>query len=125
METPQVHYLRADEKLLYGASATQSDVLDPCLVNDHLPLSKPNTGKEKLLTNDINQGVKLVNKEYLLNVTEQDYMEKIRELHERLDMVKKIVKPGCSHEVLNTALCSLSSLAKILSQMPQKLHASL
>ncbi|KAI3764653.1 hypothetical protein L2E82_14664 [Cichorium intybus] len=83
----QVHYLRADENLLYDASATQSDPLDPCLVNDHLALSKPNTGKEKLLTNDINQGVNLVNKEHLLNGTEQDYMEKIRELHERLDMV--------------------------------------
>ncbi|KAL4585888.1 hypothetical protein LXL04_010515 [Taraxacum kok-saghyz] len=86
-----------------------------------------NTEKEKLLTDDINGGVKvkLICSEHLLSVSEQDYMEKIRELHERLDMVKKIVRPGCSDDVLNTALSYLSSLATILSHMPQKLHASL
>ncbi|KAL7605607.1 uncharacterized protein LOC111879989 [Lactuca sativa] len=111
METPHAHHLWVDEK--------QSDVLDPSLVNDHPALSMLKAEKEKLLTDDINQGVNL------LSVAEMDYMEKIKEFHERLDMVKKIVKPGCSHEVLNIALCSLSSLARILSQMPQKLHASL
>ncbi|CAH1416183.1 unnamed protein product [Lactuca virosa] len=119
METPHAHHLWVDEK--------QSDVLDPSLVNDHPAPSMLNLEKETLLTDDINQGVKvkLVCREHLLSVAEMDYMEKIKEFHERLDMVKKIVKPGCSHEVLNIALCSLSSLARILSQMPQKLHASL
>ena len=39
--------------------------------------------------------------------------------------VKDMVRPGCSYEILNTALSYMSSLATILSAMPQKLHASL
>lgn len=53
-------------------------------------------------------------------------MEKIKELHNYLDMVKMIVKPGCSEEVLEVALSSLSSLLNFLSiSSTPKLHASL
>ncbi|KAJ9563269.1 hypothetical protein OSB04_008429 [Centaurea solstitialis] len=81
-----------------------------------------NTEEEKLWIDNMNEKVKL----YSVSLADEDYMEKIRELHHRLDMVKEIVRPGCSCEVLKTALSCMSSLATLLSQMPpQKLHASL
>lgn len=46
--------------------------------------------KEKLLTDDINQGVNL------LSVAEMDYMEKIKEFHERLDMVMSLPQFICT-----------------------------
>ncbi|KAG6703275.1 pyrophosphate--fructose 6-phosphate 1-phosphotransferase subunit alpha-like isoform X2 [Carya illinoinensis] len=49
-----------------------------------------------------------------------DYMEKIKELQGYLDMVKKIAKPGCSEEVLNVALSSMSSLVNLLSSMSSR-----
>ncbi|XP_024987505.1 uncharacterized protein LOC112522541 [Cynara cardunculus var. scolymus] len=125
METPPVGLRWACENLLCGPSAASSDVLESSLVNDHPAVSMSNT-EEELLTDDINKKVKPCCTEHFLSRADQDYMEKIRELHDRLDMVKKIVRPGCSYEVLNTALSFMSSLAAILSQMPpQKLHASL
>ncbi|KAK9997882.1 hypothetical protein SO802_017485 [Lithocarpus litseifolius] len=53
-------------------------------------------------------------------------VERIKELHDYLDMVKKIGKPGCSEEVLEVALSSISSLINLLSvASTPKLHASL
>ncbi|KAG2696771.1 hypothetical protein I3843_07G072900 [Carya illinoinensis] len=49
-----------------------------------------------------------------------DHMEKIKELQGYLDMVKKIAKPGCSEEVLNVALSSMSSLVNLLSSMSSR-----
>ncbi|KAK0584245.1 hypothetical protein LWI29_009972 [Acer saccharum] len=45
-----------------------------------------------------------------------DFM-KIKELQAYLDMVKKIVRPGCSEQVLKVALSSMSSLVNILTTM--------
>ncbi|KAI3719252.1 hypothetical protein L6452_20147 [Arctium lappa] len=126
METPPVRLRCAHEKLLYGPSAASTDILEPSLVNDHPAVSMSNTEKEKLLTDDINEKVQPGCTEHLASRVDEDYMEKIRELHDRLDMVKEIVRPGCSYEVLKTALSFMSSLATILSHMlPQKLQASL
>ncbi|KAI3909333.1 hypothetical protein MKX01_031776 [Papaver californicum] len=62
-----------------------------------------------------------------LCVEDQDYMGRVKELQNYLDMVKMIVKPGCSQEVLKAALSSMSSVVNILSIMsvPSKGQASL
>nr|XP_043624962.1 uncharacterized protein LOC122596448 isoform X2 [Erigeron canadensis] len=119
METPAVDVSWRDKKLLSGVSSTSSDVLDPCLMNNHPLASISNTENKNISPVGINH-----QKEFL-SLTRQEYMEKIRELNDRLDMVKNIARPGCSYELLNTALCYMSSLVTILSEMPQKLHASL
>lgn len=119
LNSQPVHHKWADEKLVFGASATSSNDLDPCIINDHPTVSISNMEKKSISTDDINRT------EHVPSLAIQDYMEKIRELNDRLDMVKNIARPGCSYEVLNTALSYMSSLATLLSKMPQKLHASL
>ncbi|PKA60658.1 Pyrophosphate--fructose 6-phosphate 1-phosphotransferase subunit alpha [Apostasia shenzhenica] len=59
-----------------------------------------------------------------LLVEDQDYMGKVKELQAYIDKVKKIVKPGCSQEVLKVALSSMASVVDILSVMspPSKSH---
>ncbi|KAD4981728.1 hypothetical protein E3N88_18399 [Mikania micrantha] len=46
-----------------------------------------------------------------------DYMGRIKEVNEYLDKVRTIVKPGCSQDVLKTALSAMSSVTDILSVM--------
>ncbi|KAL7126011.1 hypothetical protein ABFS83_14G156100 [Erythranthe nasuta] len=53
--------------------------------------------------------------EELINDSSMDYAEKIKELHLYIDMVKKIAKPGCSSQILNVALSSMTSLVETLS----------
>lgn len=77
------------------------------------------------MTDDINRMAKFCCTEHYPCLTNEDYMDNIRKFNDRLEMVKDMVRPGCSYEVLNTALSYMSSLATILSAMPQKLHASL
>ncbi|CAL5381039.1 unnamed protein product [Camellia sinensis] len=57
-----------------------------------------------------------------LPLQDEDYTEDIKEVQAFLDKlwVKKIVRPGCSQEVLNVAVSSMSSLARILSAMSSK-----
>ncbi|KAI8026946.1 E3 ubiquitin-protein ligase UPL6 [Camellia lanceoleosa] len=55
-----------------------------------------------------------------LPLRDEDYTEDIKDVHAYLDKVKKIVRPGCSQEVLNVAVSSMSSLARILSAMSSK-----
>ncbi|CAL5382515.1 unnamed protein product [Camellia sinensis] len=57
-----------------------------------------------------------------LPLQDEDYTEDIKEVQAFLDkgLVKKIVRPGCSQEVLNVAVSSMSSLARILSAMSSK-----
>ncbi|KAK1424994.1 hypothetical protein QVD17_20336 [Tagetes erecta] len=121
METPFVHPKWADEKLQIGVSATSYDDLVSCIINDHHHpiLSIIDTEQKNISTDEVNQT------DDLQRLTDQDYMEKIMELNDKLDMVKTMVKPGCSFEVLNTALRYMSSLATSLSKTPQRLHASL
>ncbi|XP_020583951.1 pyrophosphate--fructose 6-phosphate 1-phosphotransferase subunit alpha [Phalaenopsis equestris] len=54
-------------------------------------------------------------KTFTLSVEDQDYMGRIKLLQEYLDKVKKIVKPGCSQEVLKAALSAMSSVTDVLS----------
>ncbi|KVH97136.1 hypothetical protein Ccrd_000769 [Cynara cardunculus var. scolymus] len=89
METPPVGLRWACENLLCGPSAASSDVLESSLVNDHPAVSMSNT-EEELLTDDINKKVKPCCTEHFLSRADQDYMEKIRELHDRLDMVMTV-----------------------------------
>ncbi|XP_059651734.1 pyrophosphate--fructose 6-phosphate 1-phosphotransferase subunit alpha-like isoform X2 [Cornus florida] len=49
-----------------------------------------------------------------------DYIEKIKDLQVYLDLVEKIVKPGCSQEMLEVALSSMSLLVRKLSVMSSK-----
>ncbi|KAK1259424.1 Pyrophosphate--fructose 6-phosphate 1-phosphotransferase subunit alpha [Acorus gramineus] len=48
-------------------------------------------------------------------VEDQDYMGRIKKLQEYLEQVKKIVKPGCSQEVLKAALSAMASVTDVLS----------
>ncbi|CAL5331178.1 unnamed protein product [Camellia sinensis] len=52
-----------------------------------------------------------------LPLRDEDYTEDIKDVPAYLDKVKKIVRPGCSKEVLNVAVSSMSSLTRILSAM--------
>ncbi|CAI0400034.1 unnamed protein product [Linum tenue] len=44
-----------------------------------------------------------------------DQIRQIEELHEYLDMVEEMVRPGCPQEMLKVALDSISSLSKTLA----------
>ncbi|MFS7889007.1 hypothetical protein Hanom_Chr00s095878g01801201 [Helianthus anomalus] len=114
METPWV-----DEKSLVVGSAASYDDSDPFIISDHLAFSVINTEQERLSADGGNPVG------HLQILTNQDYMEKIMEINVKLDMVKDIVRPGCSYEVLNTALRCMSSLATTLSTTSQKVRASL
>ncbi|KAF9679455.1 hypothetical protein SADUNF_Sadunf06G0016800 [Salix dunnii] len=46
---------------------------------------------------------------------DQEYIKEIKELHAYLDMVKTMVRPGCSPEVLKIALNSMSTLFNTLT----------
>ncbi|KAK1306576.1 Pyrophosphate--fructose 6-phosphate 1-phosphotransferase subunit alpha [Acorus calamus] len=50
-----------------------------------------------------------------LCVEDQDYMGRIKKLQEYLEQVRKIVKPGCSQEVLKAALSAMASVTDVLS----------
>ncbi|WOL12370.1 pyrophosphate--fructose 6-phosphate 1-phosphotransferase subunit alpha [Canna indica] len=52
-----------------------------------------------------------------LCVEDQDYMGRIKLLQEYLEKVKKIVKPGCSQDVLKAALSSMASVTDVLAVM--------
>uniref|UniRef100_A0A6M2ELB6 Uncharacterized protein n=1 Tax=Populus davidiana TaxID=266767 RepID=A0A6M2ELB6_9ROSI len=58
---------------------------------------------------------------------DQEYIKEIKELHAYLDMVKTMVRPGCSPEVLKTALNSMSTLFNTLTFVSSgtRPHASL
>ncbi|XP_057499219.1 pyrophosphate--fructose 6-phosphate 1-phosphotransferase subunit alpha-like [Actinidia eriantha] len=62
-----------------------------------------------------------------LCMQDQEYIANIKEVQVYLDKVKKIVRLGCSQEVLNVAVSSMSSVVGILSVMSSKPkpHASL
>ncbi|KAL8028429.1 hypothetical protein ABFX02_14G159600 [Erythranthe guttata] len=53
--------------------------------------------------------------EELIKDRSMDYAEMIKELHLYINMVKKLTKPGCSSEILNVALSSMTSLVETLS----------
>ncbi|GJY00092.1 cell division control protein 48 homolog C-like protein [Tanacetum coccineum] len=90
-----------DEDLQFGDSATSSDVLEHGLVDDHPPVSRMNAEKEKLSTDGINRMANICCTEHLPSLANQDYMDNIRELNDRLDMVKDIARPGCSYEPID------------------------
>jgi len=52
-----------------------------------------------------------------LCVEDQDYMGRIKKLQEYLEKVKRIVKPGCSQDVLKAALSAMSSVTETLNIM--------
>ncbi|KAJ8643631.1 hypothetical protein MRB53_005379 [Persea americana] len=56
-------------------------------------------------------------KSVTLCVEDQDYMGQIKKLQEYLDKVRKIVKPGCSQDVLKAALSAMASVTDVLSVM--------
>ncbi|RWR72757.1 pyrophosphate--fructose 6-phosphate 1-phosphotransferase subunit alpha [Cinnamomum micranthum f. kanehirae] len=56
-------------------------------------------------------------KSVTLCVEDQDYMGQIKKLQQYLDKVRKIVKPGCSQDVLKAALSSMASVTNVLSVM--------
>ncbi|KAK8574996.1 hypothetical protein V6N13_033789 [Hibiscus sabdariffa] len=55
---------------------------------------------------------------------DEDHIRKIKEFHDYLETVKRMVKPGCSQEVLKVALNSMSSLVSILTSMSSANHRS-
>ncbi|XP_052194000.1 pyrophosphate--fructose 6-phosphate 1-phosphotransferase subunit alpha-like [Diospyros lotus] len=62
-----------------------------------------------------------------LCLQDQEYIGNIKKVQVYLDKMKKIVRPGCSQEVLDVAVSSMSSLVRILSvtSPTPKPHASL
>ncbi|MBA0748096.1 hypothetical protein Gogos_004948 [Gossypium gossypioides] len=55
---------------------------------------------------------------------DEDHIRKIKEFQDYLQMVKIMIKPGCSEEVLKVALNSMSSLVGILAFMSYPKHRS-
>ncbi|KAI3448991.1 hypothetical protein Pfo_005656 [Paulownia fortunei] len=78
------------------------------------------TEDENLINDSIISNKMLLLKEPCFSFLDQDYVEKIKEFQCFVDMVKKIVRPGCSPEMLNVALSSMSSLVKTLSVISSK-----
>ncbi|KAL3516710.1 hypothetical protein ACH5RR_023612 [Cinchona calisaya] len=74
----------------------------------------------KVLKNDIYVKDGFQSDESNLIFHEQECIGKINELQFYIDTVEKFVKPGCSEEVLNVALTSMSSLVKTLSIMSSR-----
>ncbi|XP_043717648.1 pyrophosphate--fructose 6-phosphate 1-phosphotransferase subunit alpha-like [Telopea speciosissima] len=80
---------------------------------------------EKLLMNDLYRnpgpiqfkGPGSDSKAICLCVEDQDYMGRIKEVQANLEMVKMLVKPGCSQEVLTAAVTTMASIVKILCLM--------
>ncbi|XP_010275338.1 PREDICTED: pyrophosphate--fructose 6-phosphate 1-phosphotransferase subunit alpha-like [Nelumbo nucifera] len=80
---------------------------------------------EKLLMDDLYrnpgpiqfEGPGSDSKTITLCIEDQDYMGRIKELQTYIDMVKKLVKPGCSQDVLKAAVSSMASVVNILSLM--------
>ncbi|KAK4416130.1 hypothetical protein Salat_2720400 [Sesamum alatum] len=120
-----------DEAVLdttYRPSAQQlSDV--PHTDDNDQPTGKciPRTKDDKLFNDSRSTNTMLLLKESCSGFHDQDYVEKIEEFQFYVDTVKKIAKPGCSPEMVEVALSSVSSLVKTLSFMSsgQYIHASL
>ncbi|XP_039070797.1 pyrophosphate--fructose 6-phosphate 1-phosphotransferase subunit alpha-like [Hibiscus syriacus] len=55
---------------------------------------------------------------------DENHIRKIKEFQDYFEMVKRMVKPGCSEEVLKVALASMSSLVSILTYMSSPNHRS-
>ncbi|MBA0694590.1 hypothetical protein Goari_004872 [Gossypium aridum] len=55
---------------------------------------------------------------------DEDHIRKIKEFQDYLQMVKIMIKPGCSVEVLKVALNSMSSIVGILAFMSYPKHRS-
>ncbi|EOY27509.1 PREDICTED: pyrophosphate--fructose 6-phosphate 1-phosphotransferase subunit alpha 2 isoform X1 [Theobroma cacao] len=53
-----------------------------------------------------------------LHRQDEDHIKRLKEFQAYYDMVKRMVKPGCSQEVLKVALNSMSSLKKNLPGCP-------
>ncbi|KAK4397149.1 hypothetical protein Sango_1551500 [Sesamum angolense] len=85
------------------------------------------TEDDKLMNDSISSNTTLLLKESCSSFHDRGYIEKIEEFQFYVDTVKKIAKPGCSPEMLEVALNSVSSLVKTLSMMSsgQYMHASL
>ncbi|XP_011093446.1 uncharacterized protein LOC105173417 [Sesamum indicum] len=81
----------------------------------------------KLMNDCTSSNTTLLLKESCSGFHDRGYIEKIEEFQFYIDTVKKIAKPGCSPEMLEVALNSVSSLVKTLSMMSyrQYMHASL
>ncbi|XP_021294826.1 pyrophosphate--fructose 6-phosphate 1-phosphotransferase subunit alpha-like isoform X2 [Herrania umbratica] len=62
-----------------------------------------------------------------LHRQDEDHIKRLKEFQAYFDMVKRMVKPGCSQDVLKVALNSMSSLVSILTYMSSspKPHSSL
>ncbi|KAL6570045.1 hypothetical protein OROMI_014559 [Orobanche minor] len=59
-----------------------------------------------------------------LCIEDQDYMGRIKRLQEYLDMVRCMVKPGCSQDVLRAALSFMASVTDVLSVMSSHSNGS-
>ncbi|KAJ6799874.1 pyrophosphate--fructose 6-phosphate 1-phosphotransferase subunit alpha-like isoform X3 [Iris pallida] len=54
-------------------------------------------------------------KPFCLGMEDQDYMGRIKKIHDYLDKIRSIVKPGCSQDVLKAALTSMASVTEVLT----------
>ncbi|XP_051124594.1 pyrophosphate--fructose 6-phosphate 1-phosphotransferase subunit alpha-like [Andrographis paniculata] len=75
-----------------------------------------------------NKMLLLNNNEQHCSLIDQDYIERFKQFQIYVSQVKKITRPGCSPEMLDMALTSISSLFETLSAISSKpaiLHASL
>ncbi|KAL6643402.1 hypothetical protein ACP70R_018959 [Stipagrostis hirtigluma subsp. patula] len=60
-----------------------------------------------------------------LTIEDQDYLGDIKILQDYIDKVRKILKPGCSREVLKAAISSMASVNDVLRAMSGPLSAEL
>lgn len=94
-----------------------------CISNEHSASSAKNTVDEgEVLKDDFYSNDRLHCGEVCLHFHDQDYIEKMKEFHFYLDTVRRLAKPGCSQEVLNVALTSLSTIVQRLYVMSSRTH---
>ncbi|KAA8515769.1 hypothetical protein F0562_018620 [Nyssa sinensis] len=106
---------------LVHVSTTLSEVSNARVTNEHSTISMLNPDDEKFMMDNLYQisGPPKFKKPGLC-LQDHDYIGKIKELQVYVDKVKKIVKPGCSQEVLEVALSSMSSLVETLSVLSSR-----
>ncbi|XP_073307248.1 pyrophosphate--fructose 6-phosphate 1-phosphotransferase subunit alpha-like [Primulina huaijiensis] len=79
-----------------------------------------NTEDEICMKDAICSNDSMSSKKQVSSFQDEDYTENMKQFQLQVDKVKKLAKPGCSPEILNAALGSMSSLFDTLSLLTSK-----
>ncbi|XP_075478309.1 uncharacterized protein LOC142519246 [Primulina tabacum] len=105
-------YLPYIEQLSYAPYASDMDRRSrTCMLN---------TEDEICMNDAICSNDSMSSKKQVSSFQDEDYTENMKQFQLQVDKFKKLAKPGCSPEILNTALGSMLSLFDTLSLITSK-----